>query len=196
MSSPLIPIDLTKSPKDQVLSLHNRRHCGHSQCLLYTASTDGDLHFRYSALSHWPYHHAARCGGQYDVKRPEISCLLEPIAMRSHVQTEGLFMLVYEFLCATCGSFEQRRSLQDAGEPMACPICQIVATRIYSTAGLILTSGTVCRRIERSAEPRVVKRLSPAESSPALLQRSGRTRPWQLGYASYTGTAPPGLQRL
>jgi hypothetical protein len=97
MSSPLIPIDLTKSHKDQVLPLHNRQHCGHSQCLLYTASTDGELHFRYSALSHWPYQHAARCSGQYDVKRPEISCLLEPIAMRSHVQTEGLLCLCMSF---------------------------------------------------------------------------------------------------
>ena len=122
-----------------------------------------------------------------------------PMGAHSHAlpcTDRRTIMPVYEFLCATCGSFEQRRSLQDAGEPMACPMCQIVATRIYSTAGLILTSGTVRRRIERSAEPRVVKRLSPAESSPALLQRSGRTPPWQLGHASYTGTAPPGLQRL
>jgi putative FmdB family regulatory protein len=65
-------------------------------------------------------------------------------------------MPVYEFLCATCGSFEQRRSLQEVGEPMACPMCQIVATRIYSTAGLILTSGAVRRRIEQGAEPKVV----------------------------------------
>jgi len=105
-------------------------------------------------------------------------------------------MPVYEFLCATCGSFEQRRSLQEAGEPMACPVCQMMATRIYSTAGLILTSGTVRRRMEQSAEPRVVKRPAPAASSPAPLQQPGRGRPWQLGHASSTGTVPPGLQRL
>ena len=105
-------------------------------------------------------------------------------------------MPVYEFFCATCGPFEQRRSLHEAGEPMACPMCQMVATRIYSTAGLILTSGKGRRHIEQSAEPKVIKRLSPAEPSPAPLQQSVHDRSWQLGHASYTSPAPPGLQRL
>src|SRR5262249_62228574 len=105
-------------------------------------------------------------------------------------------MPVYEFLCATCGPFEQRRSLQEAGEPMACRLCQIMATRIYSTAGLILTSGTVRRRIEQSAEPKVVQRPSPAAPAPTPLQQSVGGRPWQLGHASSTGPASPGLQRL
>src|SRR5262245_56639984 len=73
MSNPLIPIDLTKSPKEQVLPLHNRWHCGHSQCLLYAASAHRDLCFRHSSLSHCPSQHAAWCGGQYDVKRPAMS---------------------------------------------------------------------------------------------------------------------------
>lgn len=105
-------------------------------------------------------------------------------------------MPVYEFLCVTCGPFEQRRSLQEAGEPMACPMCQMVATRIYSTGGLILTSGKVRRRIEQSAEPKVVKRPSPADPSTIPLQQSVRGRPWQLGHASSTGTAPSDLRRL
>lgn len=30
-------------------------------------------------------------------------------------------MPTYEFLCTTCGPFEQRRSLTEAGDPMTCP---------------------------------------------------------------------------
>ncbi len=75
-------------------------------------------------------------------------------------------MPTYEFVCATCGPFEQRRSLSEAGDPMTCPLCQQVAQRIYSTAGVILASGAVGRRIEQSAEPTVVKRQAPRRTHP------------------------------
>ena len=66
-------------------------------------------------------------------------------------------MPTYEFLCATCGPFEQRRSLKEASDPMTCPACQGVAQRMYSTSGVILTSGAARRRLSQSAEPMVVK---------------------------------------
>ena len=66
-------------------------------------------------------------------------------------------MPTYEFLCTTCGPFEQRRSLTEAGDPMTCPLCQQVAQRIYSTSGVILATGALRRRITQSAEPTVVK---------------------------------------
>ncbi|SRR5712691_5113610 len=105
-------------------------------------------------------------------------------------------MPVYEFCCAACGPFEQRRSLQEAGEPMACPTCQDVATRIYSTAGFILTSGTVRRRIEQSAEPKVITRPTPVEPPSNPLKQSVGGRPWQLGHTAQTGTVHPRLQRI
>ena len=106
-------------------------------------------------------------------------------------------MPTYEFVCATCGPFEQRRSLSEAGDPMTCPLCQQVAQRIYSTAGAILTSGAVGRRIAQSAEPTVVKRQASEEpSSPRTLQQSARGRPWQLGHAAHATPVKPGLQRL
>ena len=106
-------------------------------------------------------------------------------------------MPIYEFLCATCGPFEQRRSLEEAGEPMTCPACQVVAQRVYSTPGVILTSGAVCRRIEESAEPTVVRRQAPEEPlPPRTLQQSARDRPWQVGHATHATPVKPGWQRI
>ncbi len=106
-------------------------------------------------------------------------------------------MPTYEFVCASCGPFEQRRSLREAGDPMTCPLCQQVAQRIYSTAAVILASGAVGRRIEQSAEPTVVKRPVSEENSPQqTLQQSARGRPWQLGHAAHATPVKPGLQRL
>jgi len=87
-------------------------------------------------------------------------------------------MPTYDFLCATCGPFEQRRSLTEAGDPMTCPLCQQVAQRTYSTSGVVLTSGTVRRRTAQSAEPTVVKRQASGEPlSPRTLQQSAHSRP-------------------
>lgn len=106
-------------------------------------------------------------------------------------------MPTYEFLCSTCGPFEQRRSLRDAGDPMTCPLCQQVAQRIYSTSEIILTSGAVRRRLDQSAEPTVIKRQISEEPSPhQTLQQSARGRPWQLGHAAHATPVKPGLQRI
>jgi putative FmdB family regulatory protein len=106
-------------------------------------------------------------------------------------------MPTYEFVCATCGPFEQRRSLREAGDPMTCPLCHQVAQRIYSIPGVILASGAVGRRIDQSAEPTVVKRQASEEPlSPRTLQQSARGRPWQLGHAAHATPVKPGLQRI
>ena len=106
-------------------------------------------------------------------------------------------MPTYEFLCATCGPFEQRRSLEEASDPMTCLACQGVAQRMYSTSRVILTSGAARRRLSQSAEPMVVKRLASEEPlSPQTLQQSVHSRPWQLGHAAHTTPVKPGLQRL
>jgi putative FmdB family regulatory protein len=106
-------------------------------------------------------------------------------------------MPTYEFRCATCGPFEQRRSLTEAGDPMTCPLCQQVAQRIYSTSGVILASGAVGRRIEQNVVPIVVTRQVSEENSPRqTLQQSSRGRPWQLGHAAHATPVKPGLQRI
>lgn len=106
-------------------------------------------------------------------------------------------MPTYEFLCTTCGPFEQRRSLTEAGDPMTCPLCQQVAQRIYSTSGVILASAAARRRIAQSTEPAVVTRQASEEPlSPRTLQQSAHSRPWQLGHAAHTTPVKPGLQRL
>jgi putative FmdB family regulatory protein len=110
---------------------------------------------------------------------------------------EGYAVPTYEFFCATCGLFEQRRSLKEASDPMTCPACQVVAQRIYSTSGVILTSGAGRRRLDQSPEPKVVTRQIPEEPTlPRTLQQSARSRPWQLGHAAPTTPVKPGLQRI
>jgi putative FmdB family regulatory protein len=105
-------------------------------------------------------------------------------------------MPTYEFLCATCGPFEQHRSLREASHPMACPVCQVVAQRVYSTSGVLLGSGAVHRRIEQGAEPRVVGRqVCEGPLSPRMFQQSAGDRPWQVGHAAQTPVTP-GLRRL
>jgi putative FmdB family regulatory protein len=106
-------------------------------------------------------------------------------------------MPTYEFLCEICGPFEQRRSIQAASDPMVCPTCRVTAQRIYSTAGVILTSGALRRRMAQGAEPTVVTRPTSEESSaPSRLQQAVQSRPWQLGHATHTGVAPTKFQRL
>jgi putative FmdB family regulatory protein len=120
-----------------------------------------------------------------------------PIVESAADLTEVYPMPMYEFLCATCGLFEQRRSLTEAGDPMACPTCQVVAQRIYSTGGFILTSGAFRRRIEQSLEPQVVTRTTPEAPSPLpTLQQSVRSRPWHLGHTTHAVPVEPKLQRL
>jgi len=80
---------------------------------------------------------------------------------------------------------------------MTCPSCQAVARRIYSTGGVIVSSGALRHRIEQSADAKVVKRQASEEpESPQTLQPSLHSRPWQLGHAARATPVKPGLQRI
>jgi putative FmdB family regulatory protein len=46
---------------------------------------------------------------------------------------------IYEFLCGECGSFEERRSFEEAGNPAVCPGCGTTAQRVYSMPNLRTT---------------------------------------------------------
>lgn len=91
-------------------------------------------------------------------------------------------MPTYEFFCATCGSFESRRSFEEAKNPMRCPTCEGDVRRVYSMPGLVKTPPAVASalyRTEKSAhEPEVVRRRQP----PAGTVSHTHGRPWQLGH--------------
>ena len=71
-------------------------------------------------------------------------------------------MPIYEFLCGVCGSIEERRSFEEAGNPAVCPACGTTAQRVYYMPNLRTTPAALSNamnRAEKSAhEPGVVRR--------------------------------------
>ena len=71
-------------------------------------------------------------------------------------------MPIYEFLCGECGSLEERRSFEEAGNQAVCPGCRTTAQRVYSMPNLRTTPAALSNamnRAEKSAhEPEVVRR--------------------------------------
>ncbi|MDP9485233.1 MAG: zinc ribbon domain-containing protein [Actinomycetota bacterium] len=92
---------------------------------------------------------------------------------------------VYDFGCERCGPFEQRRSLAEAGDPMACPSCGKEARRVYSmpnTRRMPVGLSKAMDRSEKSAyEPEVVRRPVGGTTSGKKHQHS-HGRPWALGH--------------
>lgn len=92
-------------------------------------------------------------------------------------------MPVYEFLCEGCGPFEERRSLEAAGEPMPCPKCGERARRVYSMPSTRRMPVGLYRAVNRSeksaSEPEVVRRPA-AGRGPGSHHSHGR--PWTLGH--------------
>ncbi len=92
---------------------------------------------------------------------------------------------VYDFVCEHCGPFEQRRSLAEAGDPMACPSCGKEARRVYSmpnTRRMPVGLSKAMDRSEKSAyEPEVVRRPVGGTTSGKKHQHS-HGRPWALGH--------------
>jgi putative FmdB family regulatory protein len=90
-------------------------------------------------------------------------------------------MPVYEFVCESCGSFETRRTFEEAGDPIPCPTCGTVARRIYSVPGIIRTPtalSNAINRAEKSAhEPEVAQR--PVAG---VAHQHSHGRPWTLGH--------------
>ena len=89
-------------------------------------------------------------------------------------------MPLYDFRCETCGIFEQSRSIQQASEPMFCPTCNTIAKRLISAVGILKTPTQLSKRVEQSAEPRVVQRQQHNHSTHAHNQHHGR--PWAIGH--------------
>ena len=95
-------------------------------------------------------------------------------------------MPVYEFVCENCGPFEQRRSFEEAGDPMACPSCGREARRVYSLSYVRRMPGALSGTIERSEksahEPELVRRPPAVELSSGREAKHGHGRPWTLGH--------------
>ncbi len=89
----------------------------------------------------------------------------------------------YEFLCETCGSFEQWRDHRESEEPMFCPSCDAVAKRVYSMPNVTVTSKTRAPQLdERGSKAGVFERPHAQEpASPPSPQRVGG-RPWQVSH--------------
>lgn len=92
-------------------------------------------------------------------------------------------MLLYEFRCETCGPFEQWRALSEASLPMLCPTCQVVAKRVYSPPGIIMTPYALRHRVEQSAEPKVVSEKPVSHQHQAHgHSQADHGRPWMVGH--------------
>ena|SRR5581483_12479952 len=94
-------------------------------------------------------------------------------------------MPLYEFLCASCGPFEDWLPLSEHDRPAPCPSCHAVARRVISPPNLVRTSPAVrkARSLEEKSahEPEVVVR-PPAETG-ATQRRTPivSPHPWAVG---------------
>lgn len=93
-------------------------------------------------------------------------------------------MPVYEFLCESCGPFEERRSFESAAEPMPCPKCGDGARRVYSMPATKRMPAGLSNALDRSeksaSEPDVVRR--PAGKQSAQEHHHSHGRPWTVGH--------------
>lgn len=94
-------------------------------------------------------------------------------------------MPVYEFLCPSCGTFEERRSFEASGEPVPCPECAEEARRVYSMPATRRIPTGLSRAMDRSeksaSEPEVVSRPAGKQAAPGQHNHS-HGRPWALGH--------------
>lgn len=94
-------------------------------------------------------------------------------------------MPVYEFLCQSCGPFEERRSFEGSEEPMPCPECGNEARRVYSMPSTRRIPTGLYKAMDRSeksaSEPEVVSRPAGRQSAPGQHKHS-HGRPWSLGH--------------
>jgi putative FmdB family regulatory protein len=93
-------------------------------------------------------------------------------------------MPLYEYTCQTCGIFDQWKPMSEATQPVNCPTCQTEAKRIYSVAGIITTPSSLSRRIEKSAEPRIVQKQTHSHTHSHNHSHHHHTpsRPWMIGH--------------
>lgn len=94
-------------------------------------------------------------------------------------------MPVYEFLCESCGPFEERRSFESTAEPMSCPKCGDGARRVYSMPATKRMPAGLSKALDRSeksaSEPEVVRRPAARRGGQGHHHHSPG-RPWTVGH--------------
>lgn len=94
-------------------------------------------------------------------------------------------MPVYDFVCGTCGTFEQRRSFAEASEAAACPSCGGEARRVYSMPNTRRMPAGLSKAMDRAEgsayEPEVARRQVGGGGA-GNGHRHGHGRPWALGH--------------
>ncbi|TCJ16145.1 zinc ribbon domain-containing protein [Rubrobacter taiwanensis] len=94
-------------------------------------------------------------------------------------------MPVYEFVCESCGPFEQWRSMGESGADMSCPECGEAARRLYTAPAIRRMSAGLYRALDRAeksaSEPEVVRKPGKGRDLRSG-HRHGPGRPWALGH--------------
>jgi putative FmdB family regulatory protein len=98
-------------------------------------------------------------------------------------------MPFYEFCCATCGPFQEWRSMSESLQPALCHSCQAAAARVFTPPNVYRTSPSYrkARYLEEKSahEPEVVIRNQPPQETEAgSLQRPRpivSRHPWAAG---------------
>ncbi len=82
---------------------------------------------------------------------------MEIYRKRNNRSTGGQEVPIYEFLRGECGPFEERRSLEEAGNLTVCPECKTAARRVYHMPNLktvpAALSNAMHRAEKRAHEP-------------------------------------------
>lgn len=102
-------------------------------------------------------------------------------------------MPVYDYHCATCGSFESSRAMKESRAPAACPHCGVPSARVLVAPSLNLMNASTRKaeiRNEKSANaPEVVSRILKDASHCAHAEHKAHaheghtpTRPWMVGH--------------
>ncbi|WNC12974.1 zinc ribbon domain-containing protein [Brevibacillus brevis] len=100
----------------------------------------------------------------------------------------------YEYGCEECGPFIQWLKMSEVTDMAVCPECGQTSRRMYSACGLILTPQALRQRIERGAEPKIVRKerhaheggacqhQGPAHGGGQHSHRHSPKRPWMVGH--------------
>ena len=92
-------------------------------------------------------------------------------------------MPLYDYSCSDCGDFDVWRKMAEVSNPMHCPECNTVATRIFTAPNISLNSASLTSRVKGTSEPRLVqRRQDPKPSSPRNQSIPGG-RPWMIAHS-------------
>jgi len=86
-------------------------------------------------------------------------------------------MPLYEFKCNDCGVFDMWRIMAESSIPAHCPVCEKIASRIFSPPMLLSSS---LRLKKADPEPQLVKRLDQPVAP--KLQTHADGRPWMINH--------------